>query len=51
VGRVGVDHQERVYVTVDRLDPVEMGLGDLDRRHLAVGDLRGRFCGGEADQL
>ena len=34
-GALGVDVQERLHHAVDRLDPVEMGLRDLYRRHLA----------------
>jgi hypothetical protein len=41
-GGIGGDGDERVHLRVDSGDPLETGRGQLDRRHVTVGDaLRG----------
>src|SRR5690606_3928768 len=43
--------QERVHVAVNRGDTVEVGLRDLNTRHLARGELRREVGGGKLNQV
>ncbi|GAA3043790.1 hypothetical protein GCM10020000_24010 [Streptomyces olivoverticillatus] len=50
-GALAVHVQERVDLLVDGVDPGQVGLGDLDGRDLAGGDLGRDLGGGELDQV
>jgi hypothetical protein len=50
-GALGVDVEVRMDVVVDVGGPVEVGLGQLDRADLLVGEQARHLCGAEPDEI